>query len=68
MERNRFPFTCWASMLLLAGGFFAASAQERPPTLGDYLPQGMAYDAAVPTPQSFLGFEVGEWHVRHDQL
>ena len=34
----------------------------------DYLPAGVAYDPAIPTPRSVLGFEVGEWHVRHDQL
>ena len=28
----------------------------------------MSYDSEVPTPSSVLGWEVGEWHVRHDQL
>ena len=36
--------------------------------LGDYLPEGVNYSSKVPTPASVLGFEVGEWHVRHDQL
>lgn len=30
-----------------------------------YLPD-IKYDSKVPTPQSFLGFQVGEWHVSHD--
>ena len=34
----------------------------------DFLPQGIAYDPAIPTPEAFLGQEVGSWHVRHDQL
>ncbi|BBM87534.1 M14 family metallopeptidase [Candidatus Uabimicrobium amorphum] len=32
-----------------------------------YLPQG-EYDKNIPTPQQFLGYQVGEWHVSHDQL
>ncbi len=33
-----------------------------------YLPSGVAYDASFPKPEDVLGWEVGEWHVRHDQL
>lgn len=33
-----------------------------------YLPTGGAYDASFPRPESVLGWTVGEWHVRHDQL
>ena len=33
-----------------------------------YLPQTVQYDASVPTPKQFLGYQVGEWHVSHDQL
>ena len=29
---------------------------------------GEGYDAGVPRPAEILGFEVGDWHVRHDQL
>ncbi len=36
--------------------------------LRDYLPQGVEYNSAIPMPSSVLGYEVGEWHVRHDQL
>ena len=25
-------------------------------------------DASIPTPESVLGYQVGDWHVRHDQL
>ena len=32
------------------------------------LPEGEKYDAAVPTPAAVLGFEIGERHLRHDQL
>ena len=33
-----------------------------------YLPSNVTLDADVPPPRSVLGFQVGEWHVRHDQL
>ncbi len=33
-----------------------------------YLPQGVSYNPAIPTPEQVLGMEIGEWHVRHDQL
>lgn len=32
-----------------------------------YLPD-MQYNPAIPTPASWLGYEVGEWHATHDQL
>ena len=32
------------------------------------LPEGEKYDPAVPTPESVIGFEVGDRHLRHDQL
>ena len=41
------------------------NAQGQP--LSYYLP-AQSYDANVPTPKAFLGYEVGEWHVSHDQL
>lgn len=46
-----------------------AEAQDSVQTdLAWYLPNDVAYDASFPTPQSVLGWEVGTWHVRHDQL
>ncbi len=36
--------------------------------LEDYLPDGVAYDSKILKPADVLGFEVGEWHVRHDLL
>jgi hypothetical protein len=32
------------------------------------LPEGVAYNPDIPTPQSIIGHEVGEWHVTHDRL
>ena len=36
--------------------------------LSYYLPREANYDPSVPTPEDVLGTEVGEWHVRHDQV
>ena len=33
-----------------------------------YLPQNVTYDQKVPNPQQFLGFQIGEQHVSHDQI
>jgi hypothetical protein len=33
-----------------------------------YLPSGVSYDPLFRKPSSVLGWEVGRWHVRHDQL
>lgn len=54
-------------LTLMAGGLVSAIAQ---PTINlkYYLPQNIQYDAKIPTPKSILGYEVGEWHVSHDQL
>jgi hypothetical protein len=38
------------------------------PDLSYYLPDGIVYDSAIPTPKSIISHEVGEWHVTHDRL
>ena len=53
------------SLLIVAGLAGYTGAQE---TVGYYLPGDVTYDADIPTPESFFGFKVGEWHLRHDQL
>lgn len=32
-----------------------------------YLPDG-EYDSSIPTPRDVLGYDIGDWHVTHDQL
>ncbi len=34
----------------------------------DYLPKAQNYDNSIPKPAEVLGYPVGTWHVRHDQL
>ncbi len=38
------------------------------PVLSYYLPEGVTYNPAIPTPQLVIGHEVGEWHISHDRL
>ena len=33
-----------------------------------YLPEGVNYNQEIPTPDSVIGHQVGEWHVSHDKL
>jgi|TARA_B110000967_G_scaffold205109_1_gene248928 hypothetical protein len=45
---------------------FSISAQKV--ALSYYLPTDVTYDKNIPTPQSVIGHEVGEWHITHDKL
>ncbi|WP_299123789.1 M14 family metallopeptidase [uncultured Tenacibaculum sp.] len=36
--------------------------------LSYYLPSDVSYDKNIPTPESIIGHEVGEWHITHDKL
>lgn len=48
--------------LFLSFGAIAAT------DLNFYLEDAASYNSSVPKPSDVLGFEVGDWHVRHDQL
>ncbi len=52
----------------LAVFILSASPSGRAGDLDYFLPAGATYDPTIPTPQSYFGFAVGDWHVRHDQL
>jgi Zinc carboxypeptidase len=52
-------------VFLLLWGCTQMAAQGQP--LSYYLP-GETFDTNIPTPESILGYPVGEWHVTHDQL
>jgi hypothetical protein len=49
--------------LVLSSAIFAQPASDL-----DYLPKDVSYDPAIPKPADVLGYPVGTWHVRHDQL
>ncbi|MDY7095466.1 MAG: M14 family metallopeptidase [Acidobacteriota bacterium] len=53
-------------VVLLVSGLVTSVVKAE--ALAYYLPEGVEYDASVPTPASVLGYEVGEQHVRPDQL
>ncbi|GAA4975817.1 M14 family metallopeptidase [Algibacter aquimarinus] len=36
--------------------------------LSYYLPQDISYNENIPTPESIINHQVGEWHVTHDKL
>jgi hypothetical protein len=33
-----------------------------------YFPEGESFDPAIPSPQDFLGYEIGHVHTRHDRI
>ena len=56
--------------LLLALSTFSkqslGAAQSLP--LSYYLAQSASYDASIPKPEAVLGFQVGQWHARPEQI
>ncbi|HUH28410.1 M14 family metallopeptidase, partial [Gelidibacter sp.] len=53
------------TLCLLTSCFIFGQSQT---DLSYYLPQNTTYDKSIPTPQSVIGHEVGEWHITHDKL
>lgn len=51
-------------IMLITGTIGAVWAQ--PVSLNYYLPD-ISYDESIPTPQEYLGYQIGEWHITHDQ-
>lgn len=33
-----------------------------------FFPAGVTFDPAIPSPEQFLGYPVGDWHTRHDRI
>lgn len=46
----------------------ASTASWSQVDLSYYLPENTKYNQSVPSPASFLGYQVGDWHVTHDQI
>ena len=55
-------------LLLLSIAPFSILAQQSATPLEYYLPEDVSYDQNIPTPNSIIGHEVGEWHITHDKL
>lgn len=77
VRRPRFPWSGVRPAIArsLAPAIFLALAAlgsfllpARAAELSYYLPTDTRYDPAIPTPETTLGYEIGDWHVRHDQL
>jgi len=58
----RFIAKCCISISLIVS-VFSATAVEL-----DFYLSNEKLNADIPTPESVLGYQVGDWHVRHDQL
>ncbi|MFK7780896.1 M14 family metallopeptidase [Psychroserpens sp.] len=54
-------------LLVLLFTSFTINAQT-PTDLSYYLPQTTTYNSEIPTPESIIGHQVGEWHITHDKL
>lgn len=51
-------------LLIATTALFSQSQTD----LSYYLPQDIHYNPSIPTPQSVIGHDVGEWHITHDKL
>ncbi len=52
-------------LLLFLFAYTMAGQQAK---LSYYLPQDVTYNQNIPTPESVIGHQVGEWHITHDKL
>ena len=52
-------------MLLISG---LSIAQDYQVDLDYFLPSNVTYNPDIPTPQSVVGHNVGDWHITHDKL
>ncbi|MCC5021853.1 MAG: hypothetical protein J6386_04655 [Candidatus Synoicihabitans palmerolidicus] len=55
-------------MAIVCSGMAGLVVMAKAAPVDYYLPEGGPYDQRVPTPEQYLGFEVGEWHLRPDQI
>jgi len=55
-------------LLTVLAGFFLLPLLSHAAKVHEYLPVDHSYNQVIPTPESSLGFEIGERHPRHDQL
>ena len=53
-------------LLILLVTYFSFSQNNL--DLSYYLPSDVSYNSNIPTPESIIGHEVGEWHITHDKL
>lgn len=51
------------ALILVCFGVFSAFAQNT-----YFFPSGVTFDPAIPSPEQFLGYPIGDWHTRHDRI
>jgi hypothetical protein len=61
LNKVRFLFTC--VIFLVSSALVHAQTSDL-----EYLPEGQDYNPDIPLPADILGYPVGTWHVRHDQI
>jgi hypothetical protein len=60
---NKLSFLFAGVILILCSNLLNAQTTDL-----EYLPDGQNYNPDIPLPADVLGYPVGTWHVRHDQL
>jgi hypothetical protein len=55
-------------LILLCVIFCTFSQAQNNVDLSYYLPQDVTYNQSIPTPESIIGHQVGDWHITHDKL
>ncbi len=60
------PIKCQRLLIVILMVISFGTLAQRPQH--DYLPADVSYDENIPTPESIIDYEVGEWHVTHDKL
>lgn len=55
-------------LLLLCAIVSTFTQAQNKVDLSYYLPQNVTYNQNIPTPESIVGHQVGEWHITHDKL
>lgn len=58
----------WTLALIVGTLALIATTQMFARPAAGYLPPDANLDPQIPTPESVLGWQVGEWHVSHDKL
>ncbi len=61
---------CYTMLFSLLFGVMAQAQvlNPEPVSLDYYFSDDVTFNSQIPTPKQVLGMQVGEWHVRHDQL
>lgn len=57
-----------SAVALVLASLSASATYVEDLDLSYYLPSHVSFDESIPTPREILGFEVGEWHVRPEQV